>query len=102
MSREASQFFASLFIEDSQDGLAEDNQFLSCIPSLVIEEMNEHLLGHISLEELEATLFQMKKGKAPIFMAFQLNFIKKIGISLSWIYWRWFVSLRGISRCCEL
>lgn len=45
--------------------LYEENQVLDCIPSLVTREMNEHLLGCITLDELEATIFQMKKGKFP-------------------------------------
>lgn len=62
---EASQYFSSLFREDSLDVLVEENIVISSIPSLVFVEMNEYLLGCISLEELEATFFQMKKWKAP-------------------------------------
>lgn len=65
ISNEVVQYFASLFREDSQGDSVEEAQVLSCIPSLVSWEMKEHLMSDISLEELEKTVFQMKKGKSP-------------------------------------
>ena len=65
ISAEASQYFATLFREDSQGGSVEEAQVLSCIPQLVYREANEYLMKDISLDELEGIVFQMKKGKAP-------------------------------------
>lgn len=65
ISREALQYFRSLFSEDSQGELVEENQVLICIPPLVTREMNEQLMGPILLEELERIVFHMRKGKAP-------------------------------------
>ena len=62
---EAVQYFASLFREEQLGVSVEEAQVLSCIPSLVSLEMKEHLMHGITLEELEGTVFQMKKGKAP-------------------------------------
>lgn len=45
-------------------GLEEENCVLSCILLLVTREMNEHIMIHISLEEMERVVLQMKKGKA--------------------------------------
>lgn len=53
---EAVQYFISLFREDSQGVADEEAQVLSCIPSLVTMEMNEHLVGDISIEELESMM----------------------------------------------
>lgn len=64
ISRESLHYFRSLFGEDSQGESMEENQVLNCIPSLVTREMNEQLMGPISLEELEMIVFHMRKGKA--------------------------------------
>ncbi|XP_059076915.1 uncharacterized protein LOC131876138 [Cryptomeria japonica] len=64
MSREALQFFQSLFKEESQGETEEENLVLACIHSLVSREMNEQLLGPILMEELERIVFHMRKGKA--------------------------------------
>lgn len=63
ISNEAVQYFEYLFREDVQGGSIEEVQVISYMPSLVTREMNGHLMGDISLEELEGTIFQMKKGK---------------------------------------
>ena len=41
MFREVVQYFESLFREDSQRGSLEEAQVLSCIPSLMTEDMNQ-------------------------------------------------------------
>ena len=41
MSREAVQFFESLFREDSQGGSPKEAHVLSCIPTLVTKRMNQ-------------------------------------------------------------
>ena len=63
MFREAVQYFESLFREDSQGGSPEEAQVLSCIPSLVTQDLNQQLMRDIPLEELEGVVFNMKKGK---------------------------------------
>lgn len=57
--------------------LYEENQVLDCIPSLVTREMTENLLDCITLDELEATIFQMKKGKAPGRDGFLIEFFQE-------------------------
>ena len=74
---EAIQYFESLFREASQGDLIEEAQVLSCIPSLVSLEMKEHLMNAISLEELERTIFQMKKGKALGLDGFPIEFFQE-------------------------
>lgn len=64
ISKEVVQYFTSLFQDDSQGSSMEQAQVLSCILSLVSREMMDHLMGEITLEELEGTVFQMNKGKA--------------------------------------
>lgn len=76
ISNEVVHYFASLFTEESQ-GLVTEAQILSYIPSLVSLEMIEHLMSAISLEELEKTVFQMKKGKAPSPDGFSIEFFQE-------------------------
>ena len=77
ISNEAMRYFASLFREDSEGESVEEAHVLSCIPSLVSQEMKEHLMRAISLEELERTVFQMKKGKAPGPDGFPIEFFQE-------------------------
>ena len=77
MSREAVQFFESLFREDSQGGSPEEAHVLSCIPTLVTEDMNQQLMRDISIEELEGVVFNMKKGKAPRSDGFPIEFYQE-------------------------
>ena len=77
MFREAVQYFESLFREDAQGGFPEEAQVLSCIPSLVTEDMNQQLMREISLEELEGVVFSMKKGKAPGPDGFPIEFFQE-------------------------
>ncbi|XP_059068347.1 uncharacterized protein LOC131858890 [Cryptomeria japonica] len=77
MFREAVQYFESLFREDSQGGSPEEAQVLSCIPSLVTEDMNQQLMRDISLEELEGVVFSMKRGKAPGPDGFPIEFFQE-------------------------
>lgn len=63
--QEATQYFSTLFSEDSPLANNEENIILSCIPSLITQEMNDYLMRSISLEELEEVVFGMPKGKAP-------------------------------------
>lgn len=62
--KEANQYFSSLFTEGSPLAEAKENLVLTCIPSVVSNEINEMLARAISLEEVEDIVFQMKKGKA--------------------------------------
>lgn len=77
ISNEVVQYFTSLFREDSQGSYVEEAQVLSCIPSLVSREMMDHLMGDIFLEELEGTMFQMKKSKAPSYDGFLIEFFQE-------------------------
>lgn len=58
-------------------GLEEENHVLSCILLLVTREMNEHIMVHISLKEMERVVFQMKKGKAPGPYGFPVEFFQE-------------------------
>ena len=62
---EATQYFSTLFSEDSPPTDNEDNIISSCIPSIITQEMNDYLMRLISLEELDKVVFGMPKGKAP-------------------------------------
>jgi len=71
------QYFSSLSREVSHGGSPEEAQVLSYIPPLVTREMNELLMKDITLEELEETIFQMKKGKAPSPNGFLVEFYQE-------------------------
>lgn len=77
ISAEASQYFATLFSEDSCGDSVEEAQVLSCIPQLVSREVNEYLMKDISLDELEGIVFHMKKGKAPGPDGFPIEFFQE-------------------------
>lgn len=65
ISAESSRFFSALLFEDSPPTEVDEALILGSIPNLVTREMNESLLRPIPLFELEAVVFQMKRGKAP-------------------------------------
>lgn len=77
MFRDAIQYFESFFREDSQGATPKEAQFLSCIPSLMTKDMNQHLMRDILLEELEGVIFNMKRGKAPGPAGFPIEFFQE-------------------------
>ena len=77
MFQEATRYFSTLFSEDSHPADNEENIILSCIPSLITQEMNNYLMRPISLEELEEVDFGMPKAKAPCPNGFPIEFFPK-------------------------
>jgi hypothetical protein len=77
ISREAMQYFTSLFREDTQEGSVEEAQVLSCIPQLITREMNDNFMCDVSMEDLEKIVFNMNKGKAPGLVGFPIEFFQE-------------------------
>ncbi|XP_057826868.2 uncharacterized protein LOC131038443 [Cryptomeria japonica] len=76
LSHEASQYYSSLFSEDSPLAEDEENMILACIPSLVTNMMNKSLMRLISLSELEEVVFGMRKGKVIGPNGFPIEFLQ--------------------------
>lgn len=77
ISREAIQYYSTLFAEDSPLARDEENIILDYIPAIVTNEINESLIRTISLDELERIVFQMKKGKTPRPNGFTVEFFQE-------------------------
>ena len=65
ISKEDIQFYSTLFSDDLPLVEIEENTILSCIPSVVIREMNDSLMRSITMSKLEGVVLGMRKGKAP-------------------------------------
>lgn len=67
----------NLFIEDFVTTREEERLSLDNIHPLISNEMNEDLIWPISLEEVEAVVFGMKKDKAPKPNGFPIKFYQE-------------------------
>lgn len=67
-------YYSTLFTKDTPSPKEEENITLECIPLLVSNEINDSLNKHITLDELEGIVLQMKKGKAPRPDVFSIEF----------------------------
>jgi hypothetical protein len=84
IAAEASQYFATLFREESQGDSATEAQVISCFPHLVSREANEKLMNDVTLEELEGIVFQIKRGKAPGPDGFPIEFFQEFWEIIKW------------------
>ncbi|XP_059073114.1 uncharacterized protein LOC131873949 [Cryptomeria japonica] len=77
MSREAFQYYSTLFSDDVPQAPMEENMILAYIPLMVTNVINESLSSQVSLSELEEVVFGMTKSKAPRPDGFPVEFFQE-------------------------